>query len=40
VIGTNLTPSEQMDIIEYLKIHRDLPDTENRTPTDCFALLK
>lgn len=40
VIGPYLQPSERMDIIEYLKIHRDLPDTENRTPIDCFALLK
>jgi hypothetical protein len=40
VIGPALSHDERMEIIEYLKIHRDLPSTENRKPIDCFALLK
>jgi mono/diheme cytochrome c family protein len=40
VIGPTLSVDERMAIIEYLKVHRDLPSTENRKPIDCFALLK
>ena len=40
-IGPGLTPPERMDLIEYLKIHRDDPDAQvDRTPPDCFALLQ
>jgi hypothetical protein len=38
-IGPALSPDQRMDIIEYLKIHRDAPDEQTRTPPDCFALL-
>ena len=41
VIGRALTPAERMDLIEYLKIHRDSPGSpEDRNPVDCFALMK
>ncbi|HEV2487155.1 MAG TPA: di-heme-cytochrome C peroxidase [Terracidiphilus sp.] len=40
VIGRGLTPEERLDIIEYLKIHKDSPDTPERTPADCAALLQ
>jgi hypothetical protein len=40
IIGPALTPAQRMDLIEYLKIHRDTPETQDRTPIDCFALLK
>jgi mono/diheme cytochrome c family protein len=40
VIGPPLSPQDRMDIIEYLKIHRDSPGTADRTPVDCVALLK
>ena len=40
-IGPALTHEERMDLIEYLKVHRDDPDTQPaRVPPDCFALLK
>jgi hypothetical protein len=39
IIGPLLTPAERMDIIEYLKIHQDLPETQDRVPIDCFKLL-
>ena len=37
VIGGALTPSERMDIIEYLKIRQDEPAPLDRKPADCFA---
>jgi mono/diheme cytochrome c family protein len=41
VIGRGLTPAERMDLIEYLKVHKDEPDgTPDYQPQDCFALLK
>jgi hypothetical protein len=40
VIGRGLSDEERGEIIEYLKIHKDLPATENRDPIDCFKLLK
>jgi hypothetical protein len=41
VIGRGLTPEERYEIIEYLKIHQDSPDTPDtpaRTPPDCVAM--
>jgi len=40
VIGPALTPAQRMDLIEYLKIHKDDSEPHDRTPIDCFALLK
>jgi mono/diheme cytochrome c family protein len=40
VVGPLLTNDQKMDIIEYLKIHRDLPATEDRNPVDCLAAPK
>jgi hypothetical protein len=43
VIGRGLTPEERYEIIEYLKIHQDSPDTPDtpaRTPPDCVAMLQ
>ncbi len=40
VIGRALTPEERLEIIEYLKVHKDLPDTPDRTPPDCAAMLQ
>jgi mono/diheme cytochrome c family protein len=40
VIGRGFTPEERMEIIEYLKILRDSPDSPERTPPDCVELLK
>jgi hypothetical protein len=43
VIGRRLTPEERYEIIEYLKIHQDSPDTPDkpaRTPPDCVAMLQ
>ncbi len=39
VIGPALTPAQRMDLIEYLKIHRDDPEAQDRAPVNCFALL-
>jgi len=39
VIGRGFTPDERMEIIEYLKIHKDSPDAPERTPPDCLSLL-
>ena len=43
-IGPELSPAERMDLVEYLKVHQDEPETkaptEDRKPVDCFALLK
>ena len=40
-IGPALTPDQRMDLIEYLKIHKDDPvPPPARVPPDCFALLK
>jgi hypothetical protein len=40
VIGPELTPAERMDLVEYLKVHRDEQAPPDRKPVDCFALLK
>jgi mono/diheme cytochrome c family protein len=43
VIGRGLSPDERLEIIEYLKIHRDSPETANateRTPPDCVGMLQ
>jgi len=43
VIGRGLTPEERYEIIEYLKIHQDSPDTPDkpaRTPPDCVAMMQ
>lgn len=40
VIGPPLTPAQRLDIIEYLKVHRDGPDLTGRDDENCFALLK
>ena len=40
IIGPELTPGERMDLVEYLKVHQDEPPAQDRTPVDCFALLK
>lgn len=39
-IGPELTPDERLDIIEYLKVHRDDAGPQDRKPVDCFSLLK
>jgi hypothetical protein len=39
VIGRALSDEERWDIIEYLKVRQD-PPTPERTPEDCFKLLK
>ena len=40
-IGPALTHDQRMDLIEYLKVHRDDPSPQPaRVPPDCFALLK
>jgi mono/diheme cytochrome c family protein len=40
-IGPALTHDQRMDLIEYLKIHKDDPaPPPARVPPDCFALLK
>jgi hypothetical protein len=39
IIGPALTPAQRFDLIEYLKIHRDDPEQQDRTPVNCFALL-
>jgi mono/diheme cytochrome c family protein len=40
-IGPALTHDERMDLIEYLKVHRDDPAPQTpRVPPDCFALFK
>src|SRR5437762_5418546 len=39
-IGAALLPDQRMEIIEYLKIHRDAPDEQARTGPDCLALLQ
>jgi hypothetical protein len=40
VIGPELTPAERMDLVEYLKVHRDEQGPQDRKPANCFALLK
>jgi len=40
-IGPELTPPQRMDLIEYLKIHKDdASPAPPRTPPDCFALIQ
>jgi hypothetical protein len=39
VVGPALKDQERLDLIEYLKVHKD-PDVAERKPVDCFALLK
>ncbi len=39
-IGPYLTPAERMDLVEYLKVHRDEQGPQDRNPPDCLALLK
>jgi hypothetical protein len=39
-IGPALSDDERWEIIEYLKVHHDLPETQDRKPIDCFALTK
>jgi hypothetical protein len=36
-IGPALSPSQRMDLIEYLKLHRDDPDSQAKTPAACSA---
>jgi cytochrome c553 len=37
VIGPALSPSQRMDLIEYLKIHRDDPDAQAKPSAPCWA---
>jgi cytochrome c5 len=39
IVGPPLTPAQRMDLIEYLKIHRDDAEQQGRVPVNCFALL-
>ena len=39
-VGAALVRSQRMDLVEYLKIHRDEQGPPDRKPVDCFALLK
>jgi hypothetical protein len=40
VIGRGFTNDERMEIIEYLKIHKDSPDSSERIPPDCLTMMK
>ena len=40
VIGPALSQQDRMDLIEYLKIHKDSTGPEDRTPADCLASMK
>jgi hypothetical protein len=40
VIGRTFTTQQRLDIIEYLKVRVDDTTPPDRTPVNCFALLK
>ena len=40
VIGPALSEQDRMDLVEYLKVHRDPPSPPDYAPADCYAPAK